>query len=149
MELIIFIGIQATGKSEFYKQNFYKTHIRLNLDMLKTRNRENILLEACIRAKQPLVIDNTNPTVNDRSKYFEAGKKAGFKIIGYYFSSSIADAIARNSRRDGTECVPAPAILGTHKRLELPKISEGFDELWYVRIDEKAGFDVEVYDDEI
>jgi len=42
MELIIFIGIQATGKSEFYKRRFYNTHIRINLDMLKTRNKEKI-----------------------------------------------------------------------------------------------------------
>jgi len=39
MEAIIFIGIQATGKSTFYKDNFFKTHIRINLDMLKTRKR--------------------------------------------------------------------------------------------------------------
>lgn len=149
MELIIFIGIQATGKSEFYKRSFYKTHIRLNLDMLKTRNREDILLEACIRAKQPFVIDNTNPTTTDRSKYIRAAKEAGFKIIGYYFKSSIADAISRNSQRNDAECVPVPAILSTHKKLELPILAEGFDELWYVRIDENADFLVEEYKDEV
>ena len=40
MEAIIFIGIQATGKSAFYQQRFADTHIRLNLDMLKTRRRK-------------------------------------------------------------------------------------------------------------
>ena len=56
MNMILFIGIQATGKSEFYKRNFYKTHIRINLDMLKTRHRERILIGACLTAKQPFVI---------------------------------------------------------------------------------------------
>ena len=30
MELVIFMGVQATGKSTFYKQRFMDTHIRLN-----------------------------------------------------------------------------------------------------------------------
>ena len=77
MEIIIFIGIQATGKSEFYKRRFYNTHIRINLDMLKTRNKEKILVEACLEAKQPFVVDNTNPTLADRKKYIDPAKNKG------------------------------------------------------------------------
>jgi len=29
MQVIIFIGIQATGKSIFYKENFFDTHVRI------------------------------------------------------------------------------------------------------------------------
>jgi len=147
--MIIFIGIQATGKSEFYKQNFYKTHVRLNLDMLKTRNREKILIDACIKAKQPFVIDNTNPTFKDREKYIRLADDAGFKIIGYYFQSSIKDAVARNDKRENKEKVPIPAILGTHKKLELPKYEEGFDELKYVAIGTNMNFTTEDYTYEI
>ena len=43
MELALFIGIQATGKSSFYKERFYRTHVRVNYDMVKTRDREAIL----------------------------------------------------------------------------------------------------------
>ena len=32
MELIVFTGIQAAGRSEYYQQYFYGKHIRLNLD---------------------------------------------------------------------------------------------------------------------
>ena len=46
MQLIIFIGIQASGKSTFYQQYFYHTHLRINLDMLKTRHREKLIFEA-------------------------------------------------------------------------------------------------------
>ena len=34
MEAIIFTGIQATGKSTFYKQNFFNSHVRISLDLL-------------------------------------------------------------------------------------------------------------------
>ena len=61
MECVIFIGLQASGKSSFCIEYFSTTHIRLNMDMLNTRYRENILLNACANAKQSVVIDNTNP----------------------------------------------------------------------------------------
>ena len=54
------MGIQGAGKSTFFKERFFDTHVRINLDMLKTRHREAILLDACIRAKQRFVVDNTN-----------------------------------------------------------------------------------------
>ena len=85
MEAVIFIGIQGSGKSTFYKERFVDTHIRINLDMLKTRHREQYLVNACIVAKQAFVVDNTNPTRADRSRYIEPAKAAGFKVIGYYF----------------------------------------------------------------
>jgi predicted kinase len=148
MEMIIFIGIQATGKSEFYKRNFYKTHIRVNLDMLRTRNREKILVNACIAAKQPLVIDNTNPTAADRAKYIRLAKEAGFSVTGYYFRSSIEEAKVRNSKREGKECLPLRALLATRKKLEFPTLEEGFDKLYYVSIPGKGNFHVEEYKDD-
>lgn len=66
MEVVIFVGLQASGKSSFYREKFIDTHIRLNLDLLKTRHREQILFDACLKAKQPVAIDNTNPTISDR-----------------------------------------------------------------------------------
>ena len=48
MQLIIFTGVQASGKSTFYHQHFYHSHLRINLDMLKTRHRENIIFEAAL-----------------------------------------------------------------------------------------------------
>ena len=147
MECVIFIGLQASGKSEFYKQNFFKTHVRINLDMLKTRRREDVLLNACIEAKQPFVVDNTNPTASDRSKYIVAARNRQFKIIGYYFQTNINGSFERNENRSGTEYVRREAILGTHSKLELPSVKEGFDELKYVRIVEGFNFAVEDYNE--
>ncbi len=60
MEAVVFIDIQASGKTTFYKQGFFESHICINLDMLKTRHREAVLLESCLQMKQPFVVDNTN-----------------------------------------------------------------------------------------
>lgn len=48
MEVIILIGIQGSGKSSFYKARFADTHVRINLDMLKTRHREKLFFDACV-----------------------------------------------------------------------------------------------------
>lgn len=68
MEAILFIGIQGAGKSTFFQQRFFDTHVRINLDMLKTRYREQVFLSACILAKQSFVVDNTNIRAAERAK---------------------------------------------------------------------------------
>ena len=78
------MGIQASGKSTFYHDRFSNTHLRINLDMLKTRHREKRLIETCLEISQRFVIDNTNPTVTDRERYIILLKNQGWKIIGYY-----------------------------------------------------------------
>ena len=143
MEAILFIGIQGAGKSSFYKQTFFNTHIRINLDMLKTRHRENILVQACVAAQQPFVVDNTNFSIEQRAKYISVVKAAGFRVVGYYFPSQPLDAVRRNSQRTGKERVPEQAIWGTHKQLQLPTLQEGFDRLYRVQVGENYGFSVE------
>ena len=60
MEAVIFIGIQGTGKSSFYQEQFFHTHVRINLDMLKTKHRLRLLFNACLEAGQSFLLDNTN-----------------------------------------------------------------------------------------
>lgn len=117
--------------------------------MLKTRNREDIFLDACIKAKQPFVVDNTNPSIEDRKKYIDIAKSAKFKVIGYYFQSSIVEAIKKNERREGKEYIPLAGIKSTHAKLQLPSLDEGFDELYYVKINEENKFVVEEWKNEI
>ncbi len=148
MEAVIFIGIQAAGKSSFYQERFFHSHVRLNLDMLKTRHRERLLINACLEAKQPFVVDNTNVRVDERAKYIVAAKAAGFRIRGYYFQSSVRDAIRRNHERSGARRIPVKGILGTYKRLQAPRLEEGFDLLYRVEIDASRKFVVNEWPDE-
>jgi predicted kinase len=148
MEAIIFCGIQATGKSTFYIEHFFRTHIRINMDMLRTRHRETVLLNACMEAKQPFVVDNTNPTVAERARYVTLAYAAGFRIVGYYFQSKLADGIVRNEARHKTEQIPVKGIGGTYKRLVLPALEEGFDALFYVTLID-GGFRVQDWTNEV
>ena len=149
MQLVIFVGIQASGKSSFYKSNFIDSHFRISLDMLKTRNRENILFQACLESKTKILIDNTNPLNSDRIRYIEQAKKLKYEIIGYYFASDLDSAIKRNNLREGKRKIPVPAILGTYKKLQLPTYSEGYDKLYYVTIEKDNLFKIEDWKNEI
>jgi predicted kinase len=140
MEAVIFVGLQGAGKSTFCKARFYDSHIRLNLDMLRTRHRETLLFEACLEAKQKLVIDNTNLTRKEREKYILRAKDFGFKIVGYYFQAQIEKAIERNDQREGKAKIPEKGLRSALKRLQIPMFEEGFDELFYVKINDENQF---------
>ena len=136
MECVIFIGIQGSGKSAFYKARFGNTHVRINRDMLKTRHRERRFFELCLETAQPFVIDNTNPLATDRSAFIAPAKVGGFRIVGYFFDVPVKDALARNASREGKGRIPVFGVLRTAKILQRPDLSEGFDELHRVQITE-------------
>ena len=129
MEAVILIGIPASGKTSFCREHFFDTHVRISLDMLRTRKGEDLLIGACIAAKQPFVIDNTNVRASDRAAYIARAKAAGFRVAGYYLPIEVRAAIARNKNRKDKKPLPVPAILRSYKRLEPPRIEEGFDSL--------------------
>lgn len=131
---IIFIGIQASGKSTFYHERF-EDYVHINLDTLHTRNKEKLLLQECVESGCSFVVDNTNPMKEDREKYIRVAWDYGYRIHGYYFQSSVSDCIARNRKREGKARVPDQAVAGTHCRLELPEYVEGFDKLFYVHME--------------
>ena len=132
MELIVFSGIQASGKTTFYRERFLATHARVSLDLLKTRQREDILLFACFAAQQPVVVDNTNPLAAQRTRYVHLARAAGFRAVLYFFDVSTRTAVGRNSGREGNAKVANVAIFGSQKKLQRPTRDEGFDEIFRV-----------------
>ena len=135
--IAIMIGIQGSGKSTFCQKHL-STFYRINLDTLKTRHQEQLAIDECFKCGRNFVIDNTNPTIDERGKYILRAKKEGYKVVGYFLESKIKDCIERNNQRTGKACVPATAIAATSNKLQLPSYDEGFDELYFVKNDGKA-----------
>ncbi|MGB9244524.1 MAG: AAA family ATPase [Candidatus Acidiferrales bacterium] len=140
MEAVILVGVQGAGKSTFYGERFFDTHVRINLDMLRTRKREQLLLSACLDAGQSFVVDNTNPQASDRARYIAPARAKGFRVIAYFFDVPLRDAMHRNNQRKVRQKIPPVAVAGTHKKLEPPHKSEGFDQIFTVQVTEPAGF---------
>ena len=143
MEAVILVGLQGSGKSTFCKERFWGTHLRLNLDMLKTRNRERLLLAVCVETNLRFVVDNTNPTRAERGVYIEAVRKVKMRVVGYVFTSPLADCLRRNDQRPEAQRVPHRGVTATAARYEAPTLAEGFDALFTVTNDDAGGFGVE------
>ncbi len=134
MEAILLIGISGSGKTTFYRRRFFSTHVRISLDLVRTRRRERLLVEACLAGGQWFVIDNTNVRFVERAAFLAVCRPARFRVIGYEFEPDLAGAIARNRLRAGRARVPDKAVRAMYRRLEPPMRSEGFDALYHVRL---------------
>jgi len=143
VEAVLLIGIQASGKTTFYRQRFFDTHLRISLDVLRAREREGAMLETCLRLQQRFVVDNTNATAAERARYVAPSRGAGFRVIGYFFVPDAKGAFERNKARMEGERIPPAGLFGTLKRLEPPALAEGFDELYRVSIPQPGEFAVE------
>ena len=132
---MILCGIQASGKTTLYRDRYLETHVRISLDLLRTRHREAHFLTACLTTRQPFVVDKTNETREERARYVGPARAAGFRVVGVLVEIAPETALERNARRPPRRQVPVAGILGTRKRLTLPSLEEGFDELLRARPD--------------
>lgn len=146
MQAVLLIGAPGSGKSSFYQERFFSTHVRINLDMVKTRRRELLLVAACLEGKTRFVVDNTNVSREERLRYLPAVKEEGFIAVAYFFECSLDECLERNAMRRGKERVPDKGVRGRYQRLERPSRDEGFDELYVVRVTPE-GFVVDGDDD--
>jgi predicted kinase len=146
VELVIFVGLQASGKSTFFRERFAATHEHVSKDLFRNNRdptrRQAQLIEAALGRGVPVVVDNTNPTVEDRRSPIRLGRRFGAKIVGYYFDSTVCQSVGRNRQRTGADQVPDVAVYATAKKRERPSYQEGFDELFRVRMTEDSTFEV-------
>jgi predicted kinase len=147
MELVVFVGLQGSGKSGFYSSRYAGTHLHVSKDLFPRHSRhkpERQLreIEQALATGRSVVVDNTNPRRADRAPLLELGKRHGARTIAVHFLASVGEALGRNRAREGKARVPDVAIFTTARRLEPPLPDEGFDEVIRVRLG-GSGFAVE------
>lgn len=119
MEAVLFIGVQASGKSTFYRERFFSSHVRINLDMLKTRHREKRLLEVCLDTIHGLSVATKNELLFQNGINFNAlplWQKRGFGVYWEEYDHSGANPIT------GEKVIVRRKRL--HRDLELPMKDE-------------------------
>ena len=152
-EMLLFIGLQAAGKSSFYRKRFAGSYDLVSKDRFpNNRNRtrrQRQLIEDALGAGRSIVVDNTNPTVEDRAELIRLAHTFGAVVIGYYFESRLADCLERNRLREEKSRVPDLALRATRKRLCRPSFAEGFDHLHYVRLLADGLFEIQEWREEL
>lgn len=136
MELIVFVGLQASGKTTFYHNNFAATHQHISKDLFpnnKNKDRRQIqLITLALEDGKSIVVDNTSPTNIQRAPLIEIGNNYNCTIIGYYFDLPLKLCLERNAQRQGRAKVPEIGIYATAKKLTRPDLSEGFHYLFVI-----------------
>ena len=166
IELVILIGIQASGKTTYYRRHLEGEYIHVSLDNwrgksnVRRKERQAILAGLASAAESDgklrgVAVDNTNTTIKTRRRYFDmAGEftAAGGRpvsLTAYFFDADLAGCLKRNAQRPADAppgvpyFVPPAAIAGFRNRLQPPGYDEGFARIRRVRITDDDGFEVE------
>jgi AAA domain len=109
---VVLCGIQASGKTSFYVERFLETHVRISLDLFRTRHREEVFLLACLQTRQPFAVDKTNPTADERRRYVQPALELGYRVDAYWFDIAPREAIARNAKRPEGRQIPCRGSWG-------------------------------------
>jgi predicted kinase len=143
-EVAILIGLQAAGKTTFYRQLLAATHQHVSKDAFRhNRNRQRRQLQLITEALQGsrnVAVDNTNPSPQEWEPIISVAHAFDACVVGYWFPPDLATSLRRNATRNRPVRVPDVGVFATFKRLRAPRRDDGFDRLIEVRSDDRGGF---------
>ena len=133
--LYLLMGIPASGKTTFCRGVLTDPALEIvSQDASGTRAREWAAFEGALAGRRSVAVDDTNVEKSRRGRFLAAAKAAGYRTVGLFFQSVLADCLARNEAREGRDRIKPLAVRGKAAQLELPSRDEGFDGLFFVRI---------------
>lgn len=131
------IGLQASGKSTFVQERFGDAYTVVSKDLMRNsrrpEHRQRELIRDALARGESVVVDNTNPRLEDRLPLIGIARGQGARVVGYFFEPAVRTSVARNRAREGPARVPDVAIFATAKKMKRPSPEEGFDQLFLVR----------------
>jgi predicted kinase len=147
MEVVLLVGLQGSGKSTFYRTFFADTRVLVSKDLLRNNRRPGRrqlqLVDGALQEGRSVVVDNTNPTPDDRAPLIELARRHGADVVGIAFVPDLDACLERNRNRTGRGRVPDRALYITSRRLRPPTLDEGFDRLYRASPAPGGGFHVE------
>jgi predicted kinase len=144
LELAVLVGLQASGKSTFYRSHLATTHALVSKDLLhnnrRPARRQLVLVREALAAGRTVAVDNTNPSREERAELIALALAHGADAVCYYFDGALDGCLERNRLREGRARVPGVALFDVRKRLVPPSAREGFVRMFLVRLVPGAGF---------
>jgi len=138
-EIILLVGSPASGKSSFAKEYFVsKGYTWINRDTLKTKEKCMKAMKEALTKGKSVIIDNTNPTKENRAFYILEAQKQALPIHCYHLITPKTICRHLNMFREnitgGAHAhVPRLAFAVYNKNFEAIAEDEGFDSVTEVK----------------
>ena len=136
-ELVVMVGLQGCGKSTWVRTHLADTHAVVSKDhwpnARRREARQQRIVAELLTSGRPVVVDNTNPSPEDRAPLLALGAQAGVPVRAVWLDVPLTTCLRRNAAREGRARVPRVGVLATAKRLQRPSLDEGFDSVEVVR----------------
>lgn len=142
------VGVPGSGKSTYAKK-FLSRALRISLDDLRlmltgrtfVARLEPLIVEAgvavtdavagyAVARRHDVVYDATNVTVGRRAPLIERARHFGLVPVAVYVEVPLDVALTRNNSRPFP--VPTDVVESFYRRLQVPTVGEGFDEVYIV-----------------
>ena len=112
----------------------------------RPERRQQRLIAEALAAGKSVVVDNTNPSVEERAGHHRDGARRRERAsVGYFFESPLDECAVRNQARPDEARVPDVGLFATAKRFVRPSLREGFDEILTVRTLPDLRFEIGPY----
>ena len=129
-ELVVVVGLQGCGKSTWVREHLAATHVVVSKDhwpnARRREERQRRVVAEHLAAGRSVVVDNTNPRLEDRAALVALAREAGVPVRAVWVDTPLRTCLERNLAREGRARVPVPAVLATRRRLVAPTTAEGF-----------------------
>ncbi|MFI6412601.1 AAA family ATPase [Streptomyces sp. NPDC050585] len=146
-DLAVLVGLQAAGKSTFYRQRLADRYALVSKDLFprgarNKQRRQMAQVAEALAAGRPVAVDNTNPSPEEWGPLVSEARAHGATATAYWFPPDVPGSLRRNAARHGRERVPEAGFRATLARLRRPSRADGFDAVLEVRMDGRGGFTV-------
>ncbi len=131
------VGLQGSGKSTEVQRTLAETHVVVSKDHWPNARRRQArqlrLVAELLTAGRSVVVDNTNPSPQDRAPLIALAREAGVCVRAVWLDVPVETCLRRNDAREGRARVPVQGLLSTRRALIPPATAEGFDRIDIIR----------------
>lgn len=131
-QVVLLIGLQACGKTTFYRERLAATHALVSKDAMsrsarRKEDRQRRELAALLADGHDVCVDNTQPSAVERAGVIAVARAHGARVVGYWWPPDPELSRRRNAAR--ADPVPEVGLHAALARWEEPHRNEGFDQL--------------------
>lgn len=129
-EVVLLVGLQACGKTTFYRERLAATHALVSKDAMsrsarRKEDRQRRELAALLADGHDVCVDNTQPSVAERAGVIAVARARGARVVGHWWPPDLALSLRRNAARP--DPVPEVGLYAAAARWKDPTPGEGFD----------------------